>query len=394
VPVTGLPSDGAENYGGEKISHIRLGAGQSVTLPLERSEQKGGVLIELWNQLRARALVIGIVALVLLVLGATLWWNRGGKTSEGNPSGGTTGSPAGVAETPSPPGSQPAPAITATRSWGTIHNWVYWIAGPDLNQVGGSKFDLAVIDYSADGSADREFSAAQIEAVRHAGCERRVLAYISIGEAEDYRFYWQSGWKAGQPDWIVGQNVKFPGNFAVKFWEPSWQQIVYQYVDRILAHGFDGLYLDKVDAFADPHAAGHEGDMVDFVKRLTSYARARSPLRDDFGVILQNAEELGSRHPDLATAVTGISREETYFQATNEPTSEDERSLVEERLGVFRQDTSGHLVLTVDYADQPDKIKAAYERSRAHGFVPYVTSAIQNKLRLNRGYEPQCSPVR
>jgi hypothetical protein len=34
VPVTGLPSEGAECYGGQNISYIHLNAGQSITLPL------------------------------------------------------------------------------------------------------------------------------------------------------------------------------------------------------------------------------------------------------------------------------------------------------------------------------------------------------------------------
>ena len=35
IPVTGLPSANAELYGGTKISHIEVGTGQIVTLPLQ-----------------------------------------------------------------------------------------------------------------------------------------------------------------------------------------------------------------------------------------------------------------------------------------------------------------------------------------------------------------------
>jgi hypothetical protein len=34
VPVTGLPTAAAETYGGQPISHVSVGAGQTVTLPL------------------------------------------------------------------------------------------------------------------------------------------------------------------------------------------------------------------------------------------------------------------------------------------------------------------------------------------------------------------------
>jgi len=39
----------------------------------------------------------------------------------------------------------------------------------------------------------------------------------------------------------------------VKYWDKEWQQIIYgtpgAYLDRILKAGFDGVYLDLVDAF-------------------------------------------------------------------------------------------------------------------------------------------------
>ena len=30
-----------------------------------------------------------------------------------------------------------------------------------------------------------------------------ILAYVDVGQAEDWRWYWQKGWKPGRPDWIV-----------------------------------------------------------------------------------------------------------------------------------------------------------------------------------------------
>ena len=35
VPVTGLQTAGAEFYGGQYISYVKLAAGQSVTIPLQ-----------------------------------------------------------------------------------------------------------------------------------------------------------------------------------------------------------------------------------------------------------------------------------------------------------------------------------------------------------------------
>jgi cysteinyl-tRNA synthetase len=76
---------------------------------------------------------------------------------------------------------------------------------------------------------------------------------LSIGEAEDYRYYWQTDWRTGNPSWIAEENPDWEGNYKVKYWEPEWQDIIYgnnnSYLIRILGAGFDGVYLDIIDAF-------------------------------------------------------------------------------------------------------------------------------------------------
>lgn len=85
------------------------------------------------------------------------------------------------------------------------------------------------------------------------GGTRLVIAYMSIGEAEDYRFYWQPGWRPGSPAWIEDENAAFEGNFIVRYWEAAWQAIILDpaegYLAKIQAAGFDGVYLDIIDAF-------------------------------------------------------------------------------------------------------------------------------------------------
>ena len=75
-----------------------------------------------------------------------------------------------------------------------------------------------------------------------------MLAYMNIGEAEDYRFYWQDGWRPGNPTWLDAENPDWPGNYEVYHWDPGWQAIISAYTDRLLSAGFDGAYLDIIDA--------------------------------------------------------------------------------------------------------------------------------------------------
>ena len=50
-----------------------------------------------------------------------------------------------------------------------------------------------------------------------------------------------------------GENPNWPGNYKVRYWEQSWKDIIYgndnSYLKKILDAGFDGVYLDIIDAF-------------------------------------------------------------------------------------------------------------------------------------------------
>jgi cysteinyl-tRNA synthetase len=52
---------------------------------------------------------------------------------------------------------------------------------------------------------------------------------------------------------LGGENPDWKGNYKVKYWDPQWQAIIYgndrSYAKMILDAGFDGVYLDLIDAF-------------------------------------------------------------------------------------------------------------------------------------------------
>ena len=128
----------------------------------------------------------------------------------------------------------------------------------DLDALGKTKFDLVIMDYSRDGSDAEKFTPEEVAALKNSpGGPKLVLSYMSIGEAEDYRWYWQRSWDAnrdgrpdaGAPAWLGPANPNWPGNYKVRYWDPDWQQIVYDYLDKVLAAGYDGVYLDIIDAY-------------------------------------------------------------------------------------------------------------------------------------------------
>lgn len=139
------------------------------------------------------------------------------------------------------------------------HNFLY-LLDPEqyetrnayLAALDATTYDLFIIDafYDEQMLTAKEVAALQ---TKPNGARRLVIAYMSIGEAEDYRYYWQEGWKPGNPEFIERENPNWKGNYKVRYWDPAWQAVIFgsadAYVDRILNAGFDGAYLDIIDAY-------------------------------------------------------------------------------------------------------------------------------------------------
>lgn len=121
-----------------------------------------------------------------------------------------------------------------------------------ISAVEATSYDLLIIDLFWN---DQQLSAADVARlkVKENGGSRLVLAYMSIGEAEDYRYYWQSGWSGSPPGWLGAENPEWPGNYLVEYWNDDWQAIIFgssdSYLGRIMDSGFDGVYLDKIDSY-------------------------------------------------------------------------------------------------------------------------------------------------
>ena len=168
--------------------------------------------------------------------------------------------------------------------------------------------DWIVLDASFTG--DTPWEQADLDIIRSGKAGRKVVAYLSIGEAEDYRPYWQSEWvsngkrTAAAPVWLGIENLDWKGNYQVKYWNVDWQKLMLAAIDETMARGFDGVYLDIVDGF-QTYEQGADGylddrinpetkqtyrrDMVDWVKAIAARARAKNPAAL---VIPQNGSQL------------------------------------------------------------------------------------------------------
>ena len=123
-----------------------------------------------------------------------------------------------------------------------------------INAIKATNYDLLIMDFFF-GDDDQEFTSADVEQLKQKanGGTRLVVSYMSIGEAEDYRYYWNDSWKVGSPTWLKAENPEWEGNYKVEYWEAEWQSVIFgnenAYLDKIIDAGFDGVYLDIIEGF-------------------------------------------------------------------------------------------------------------------------------------------------
>lgn len=271
-----------------------------------------------------------------------------------------------------------------------------------MDRLAASGADLLVLDPVPTVREAREFPMGEV--LRRLRRGHLCLAYLNLGQAEDYRQYWGVEWRAppegerGSPEFLLAPDPDgWPGNYPVAYWDPEWRRICLSLVDEIAAMGFDGLYLDWVAGYADPRvaaeAAGAGVDparaMVDLVRAVRERGRS---LRPRFSVIAQNAADLGERVPEFYETIDGFAQESVSFHGEAGASWEDPRaadlplpargdwSTASQLAGIARFTARGIPVFTLDYASRTANIAKARGISLAAGCVPFVSRTPLSRL--------------
>lgn len=297
-------------------------------------------------------------------------------------------------------------------------SWLYQLQKADISAVKNSGFDFVVMDYSFDGKLSGEYAASDIQSLLAAGLT--PVAYISIGEAENYRFYWRSNWVQTEdgndftvdaPIWLGHTNPDWPGNYKVRYWNSDWRDhYVKPYLDKIIAEGFSGVYLDIVDGFEywgdrQNYGAGKEtavsGDpvddeaeaaarMIELVKWIAAYCKSQSSFGDNFLIIPQNGVRILNYDSDglYLNTVSGIGAEDIWYDETSKKASAE----VDERVRLLRHFTAANKpVLAVDYVDDGSGFSGANKvrmldfasKCQAEKFRYYVANSDRELNRVN-----------
>ncbi|AXQ96004.1 endo alpha-1,4 polygalactosaminidase (plasmid) [Cereibacter azotoformans] len=210
----------------------------------------------------------------------------------------------------------------------SVKSWLYHLGDIDARRaqaIGASNADLVVTEWASYRDGEAPYGRALLDRMRGGDPDRLIVSYLSIAEAEDYRYYWQDSWAKTPPHWLGAENPEWAGNMKVRYWEAGWQKIVLGYLDRIIDRGFNGVYLDIIDAFefweetAPRSGIDYRQEMADFVLRLRTHALERLAKVDpdrDFVILGQNGLDLIG-NATYRTAVDGVAAEDVRFHYPN-----------------------------------------------------------------------------
>jgi cysteinyl-tRNA synthetase len=295
-----------------------------------------------------------------------------------------------------------------------VRTWAYQIQALDLasrrRALEQSDYDLFVLEPTRTEKGSEDFDTRRmVSRLKNAGGRRPlVIAYVDIGEAENWRFYWTNSWKPprgsqpGVPDFIIRPDPGgWGGCYPVAFWDPRWQAIIatgkQSVLKMVLDDGFDGIYMDWVEAFSDDLViarAKKDGvdparKMIAFIKTIRETAQRRDP---GFLVIAQNACDLIEGHPEYLQVIDAIAQEDLHYSGAADvswysPRSGDiptplhgewSTTWIQQRLDRYKK--AGLPVFIIDYCVNEQHRLKAYRLSRARGYVPFVSRTPLDRL--------------
>jgi len=295
-------------------------------------------------------------------------------------------------------GSSRSSLVRALEGGFGIQYWGESYTAPDL---AAAPHGLLILEATRVGthetSAEGEilFGCDEVSEIRQSG--KCVLGYLNLTEIEVYRDYWRDHARQTSPDGLysaawIGPRTAEDERLA-RYWTPAWEELLLTRIDRLMARGFDGVFLDDLLHYFSfvsgeeldwwgtgpgPRSTAFATAMMELVVTVADCVRKQRP---DAIVVVNNGVFL----PGDAAAETGPASDvltERYLEAIDgilvESVFGSGENAVTHQALAERYSKRGISVLTVDFADQVGAVTQRpfreYVQSRAAGlgFVPYA----------------------
>jgi uncharacterized protein (TIGR01370 family) len=300
---------------------------------------------------------------------------------------------------------QDSKPTTQSNPLKAVRTFMYQLQGLEearaIDKLARSSYDLLVVEPTFTVKGSESFDAKGMVAKLKAGKPGRlVIAYVDTGEAERFRVYWAKSWKQptkkkhGEPAFLLAPDPDgWTDDVSIAFWHPDWKGLwlgEHGLIQQIMAAGFDGVYMDWVEACQEKRVVGAAradgvepvGAMVDFIAEIRRQVRQARP---EGVVIAQNAQELIDLEPRYARVIDGVGFEDTWFSGKAEAGWDNARGGDIPNRGKDEDSTAGRLkqygkylsagipVFTIDYCLKPENAARVYAEANKAGVIPLVT---------------------
>lgn len=243
-------------------------------------------------------------------------------------------------------------SLMKEKSHDSITSFRYQLQGYDsvsLDRITKSKNTLWVIDDTK--ATNTHFTKSEINKFKKNS--NTLIAYLSLGEAEDYRAYFPNLPR----ELIIKQNPHWKGNYNIRYWRNQWRDIVNRRIDEMMEAGFDGVIFDVVDAFTiHQDKKLYANKMATLILDVASHAKKKNI---NFHIILQNAPVLFDHLLDinkskLLSVISGASIESVLYPI-NGP-YEQPRVTTETQNFIQSLKSSKKWIFSIEYLESEESI--------------------------------------
>lgn len=209
----------------------------------------------------------------------------------------------------------------------------------------------------------------------------RYIGYVSIGEAERFRWYWHL---IEGREFILWENEHWKDDFLIDIRSSLWQDLLLEkIIPKIINKGYSGLFFDTIDTplyleEIDPEKfKGSAAAVGLLIKRI----REKYPQL----ILVSNNGLRGLKHFGAYIDIFLIEGLHTTYDFVKKNYAIADTSWSRQRTGFL--DEHEHLVhgkpiLVIDYMlpDQAELRKYSLQRCTQRGFLPYHTTVELNVL--------------
>jgi cysteinyl-tRNA synthetase, unknown class len=249
--------------------------------------------------------------------------------------------------------------------------FIYVLQNIGIKELENTEFEIAIVDPD-----DSKINEGDLEKLHRE--DKVLLAYLSIGEAENYRDYWEDSWEVGNPVFIDSENPDWEGNYKVQYWNDEWQKIIFHKLNQIIDLGYDGIYLDVIDAYEyyERNGMSHAKEkMIDFVISISKRSKEKN---SNIIIIPQNSEEL-LLNEEYLSAIDGIGREDLWYLGDKPQEKEELEAALYYLEKVL---DSKKFVLAVSYPSEKNKKCNFIKSAKQKNLIPYAGKTELNTIEI------------